>query len=108
MALASASFLLLPARASEAHVLTFTNARAAAQARANAYAGQPTHIRTLFRESYGVSHLYHVQAQWETPGPFGFSELQVIGLLVRCVGPHTRLNARRACRPFAWVTDVFG
>jgi hypothetical protein len=66
------------------------------------------HVKTLFRTSFLVSHTYYAQADWETPGPYGVAEYHAIELRVRCLGAHTRANARRPCRAFAWVTGVFG
>jgi hypothetical protein len=52
-------------------------------------------VKTLFRTSFLVSHTYYAQADWETPGPYGVAEYHAIELRVRCLGAHTRANARR-------------
>jgi hypothetical protein len=94
----------------QAHVLTFTNARNAAKARADAYARQPTRIESLIRTDYSSTypHGYYAQAEWTTPGLYGINQLHIIALRVRCLHAHARATARRVCTPFAWVTDVFG
>jgi hypothetical protein len=108
LAVSGVCFALLATPAG-AHVLTFTNARSAAKARADAYARQPTRIKSLIRTDFGTyPHRYYAQAEWSTPGPYGVSELHIIALRVRCLHAHTRANARVPCKPFAWVTDVFG
>lgn len=94
-----------------AHTLGFTAAKRAAQARADSQAGQPTRITTLSR--LGLSgHVYWGFAEWNAPRDIGggvfVDEYHLIQLQVRCLGRHNRFNARRPCRPFAWVTDVHG
>lgn len=106
----------------EAHSLTFTAARNAAQLRADGYAGQRTHVMTMLRQS---AHAYYVQAEWTSIDPVGckgcgfdpatgalydtpLSSYHAIALRSVCVGLHSRFNLRRLCPSRAYVTDVFG
>ena len=103
--LAAVFFAGAVAADAQAHVLTFSGARTTALAKANAYAHQPTRIKAMLRQGL---HAYYVQAEWETPGPYGINAYHAIALRVTCIGVHTRLNARRVCGRRAYVTDVFG
>ena len=108
---AAADFGAALAPDAKAHVLGFTAAKRAAQARANQEAGQPTRITSFSR--IGLSgHRYWGFAEWQVLRDLGggdfVTEYHLIQLQVRCLGRHTRFNARRPCRPFAWVSDIHG
>ena len=54
--------------AAMAHTLTYKKARAAAQKKADAFAGQRTSIEWMFRRS---RHRYSARAEWEKVDPDG-------------------------------------
>jgi hypothetical protein len=113
---------LASASAAQAHVLTFTAAKKAAQVRADAYAGKPTRLTLILRRN---AHSYRVHAQWEVTNPAGCrgcgydpatgtfydkptTESRSIALRVDCLRRHTRRNRNRPCTPRAYVTEQFG
>lgn len=66
--LALLAVLLLAAPAAEAHTLTYGKARAAAQKKADAFAGMATSIESLQRTS---RHRYTARVEWERVNPAG-------------------------------------
>ena len=66
--LLTAVALLLAAVPAQAHTLTYRGAMAAAQARANAYAGKRATLTVRVRDT---RHAYYVQAEWITLDPTG-------------------------------------
>lgn len=106
----------------DAHTLSFSTARRAAQLRANAFAHQSTQVGAMLRQGL---HTYYVQAHWTAVDPVGCkgcgfdpntggvydtpsTEYHSIAMRAVCIGTHSRFNAGRPCAARAYVTDVFG
>lgn len=119
-ALVATAGLIGGAAPAEAHTLTYRAAVAAAQARANAYAGTQTSIVVRVRET---RHAYYLQAEWitidpvgctgcgldpvtqakfDTPGPV----IHEIALRSACIGSGAGLPLHRPCSARAHVTRV--
>lgn len=117
--LVAALGVMAPASA-QAHTLTYRQALASAQARANAYAGQRATLTVRVRDN---RHAYYVQAEWitidprgctgcgldpetqakfDTPGPV----IHEIAMRAACVGSGVGSPVRSPCSARAYVTRV--